>query len=181
MILTFLPPLKIVWPGDSSVPANKLQSHVSLGAKWLPLCIPSKHHSARASSEGLGDIAWVANTAVSDDRNAVLACFISALNDSCQLRDTAASDNTSDAATWMLDLAMKCPLPVTYIEPGPTPTLMPSAPAKIKSRVPSAVHTLPAITSVLGKRFFSSLVACIRWVVYSTIKSTSHLLVNVRQ
>ena len=36
---------------------------------------------------------------------------------------------------------------VVHIEPGPMPTLIPSAPASIKARVASAVATLPATTS----------------------------------
>ena len=53
---------------------------------------------------------------------------------------------------------MSCgtPKPVTMrvmqIEPGPTPTLMASAPASIRSRVPSAVATLPAMISTSPKR-----------------------------
>src|SRR4029450_13657114 len=35
---------------------------------------------------------------------------------------------------------------VVHMAPGPTPTLMTSAPASIRSRVPSAVTTFPATT-----------------------------------
>ena len=41
-------------------------------------------------------------------------------------------------------------------KPGPMPTLTASAPAAARSRTPSAVATLPAITSACGKRRFSS-------------------------
>ena len=37
---------------------------------------------------------------------------------------------------------------VVQTEPGPTPTLMPCAPAAIRSRAPSAVATLPATISM---------------------------------
>ncbi len=41
---------------------------------------------------------------------------------------------------------------VVHIAPGPTPTLTMSAPASIRSRVPSAVTTLPATTGTAGSR-----------------------------
>ena len=40
---------------------------------------------------------------------------------------------------------------VVHANPGPMPTLMASAPAAARSRTPSAVATLPAITSASGK------------------------------
>ena len=39
---------------------------------------------------------------------------------------------------------------VVQIDPAPMPTLMASAPAEIRSRVPSAVATLPAMTGKDG-------------------------------
>ena len=52
--------------------------------------------------------------------------------------------------------AENCGLPtpviirVVHIAPGPTPTLMTSAPASTRSRTPSAVTTLPATTGTVG-------------------------------
>jgi len=42
---------------------------------------------------------------------------------------------------------------VVQIDPGPMPTLIASAPASIRSRVASAVATLPAIRSMSGYLF----------------------------
>ena len=39
---------------------------------------------------------------------------------------------------------------VVHIAPGPTPTLIISAPAATKSRTPSAVTTLPATIGTVG-------------------------------
>lgn len=61
--------------------------------------VPSEHDSAGTGSESLGDITRGTNTSVRDDGNAVLACFVGTLDDSGQLRHTAASDNARDAAT----------------------------------------------------------------------------------
>ena len=44
---------------------------------------------------------------------------------------------------------------VVQIEPGPMPTLTPSAPASTKALAASAVAMLPPITSMFGKCFFT--------------------------
>jgi len=50
---------------------------------------------------------------------------------------------------------------VVQIEPGPMPAFTASTPAEIKSRVASAVATLPATRSTSGKRLFIFLAAAI--------------------
>ena len=59
-----------------------------------------------------------------------------------------------------LKIAVICGTPapattlVVHMDPGPTPTFTQSAPRLTKSRVPSAVATLPAITIFSGHAFF---------------------------
>ena len=73
-----------------------------------------------------------ADAAVGDERHAVR-------------RDTAAA-HSATAENW------GTPTPATtrveHTEPGPTPTLIASAPAAIRSSAPSAVATFPAMTSI---------------------------------
>jgi hypothetical protein len=55
------------------------------------------------------------------------------------------------------------PAPVTtrvvQIDPGPMPTLMPSAPARANSQAPSKVATFPASSSTPGSFDFTSFTA----------------------
>src|SRR5665213_2901818 len=72
------------------------------------------------------------------------------------------------------------PTPVTtrvvQIEPGPTPTFTPSAPASIKACAPSRVAMLPPMMSTLTSRFnlltISSTAAECPWAVSTTMMST---------
>ena len=48
---------------------------------------------------------------------------------------------------------------MVQIDPGPTPTLIASAPAATRFLAPVAVATFPATTSIFGKSFFSNLTA----------------------
>ena len=81
----------------------------------------------------------------------------------------------------MMAVICGMPTPVTtrvvQMEPGPMPTFTASAPASIRARAPSAVPTLPAMTSI-WKRFLISLTVRITfrlwpWAVSTTITSTS--------
>jgi hypothetical protein len=61
-------------------------------------------------------------------------------------------------------MAMICgtPAPVparVQMEPGPIPTLIPSAPALASSQAPSKVATLPASSSISGSFAFTILIA----------------------
>ena len=67
---------------------------------------------------------------------------------------------------------------MVHIDPGPIPTLIPSAPTSINSLVASAVTTLPAIICVSENSFFNLFTASITctewpWAVSITIFSTS--------
>jgi len=69
---------------------------------------------------------------------------------------------------------------VVQIEPGPMPTLMPSAPALISASAASAVAILPAIISTPGKVDLARMMASITpwewpWAVSITITSTPAL------
>src|SRR5205807_716573 len=90
----------------------------------------------------------------------------------------------SAAASPQLRIAVSCgtPAPVTtrvvQVEPGPTPTFTPSTPQAMRSRVPSAVATLPAIRGTSGHRAqTASTVANARsewpWAMSITRTSTS--------
>ena len=79
--------------------------------------------------------------------------------------------------------AVNCgtPMPATtrvvQIEPGPMPTLTPSAPASTRARPAAAVATLPATTST-AKRLLSSFTVFMTlvvwpWAVSTTSTSTS--------
>ena len=50
---------------------------------------------------------------------------------------------------------------MVHIDPGPIPTLIPSAPTPINSLVASAVTTLPAIICVSENSFFNLFTASI--------------------
>ncbi len=63
------------------------------------------------------------------------------------LRASAAQSRT--ALNWGLPTPVR--ILVVHIAPGPTPTLTMSAPASIRSAVPSAVTTLPATTGTSGE------------------------------
>ena len=60
-----------------------------------------------------------------------------------------------------LAIALTCGTPtpatirVVQIEPGPIPTLTPSAPASTKAKAALAVAMLPPITSICGKCFLT--------------------------
>ena len=85
------------------------------------------------------------------------------------------------AATSETAVICGTPMPATMrvvqMEPGPMPTLTPSAPASISARAASAVAMLPPITSTSGKCF---LIQATRlstpwlwpWAVSTTITST---------
>ena len=86
------------------------------------------------------------------------------------------------AAAAQSRIAVSCgtPAPVTtrvvQVDPGPTPTLTPSAPAAIRSRVPSAVATFPTISETSGQRgrmASTVLTARLEWPWAMSITSTS--------
>ncbi len=62
---------------------------------------------------------------------------------------SACSAQSKTAVSW--GIPMPATMRVVQIEPGPTPTFTTSAPAFIKSRVASAVTTLPATRGKSGK------------------------------
>ena len=80
-------------------------------------------------------------------------------------------------------IAVSCgaPAPVTtrvvQIEPGPTPTFTASAPASASALAPAAVATLPAITGMFLKFFFTFFIASITpfewpWALSRVMTST---------
>ena len=90
----------------------------------------AEHHDVGAGGDGLGDVAGELDAAVGDERDAVA--------------------RAAAAQSWM---AVTCGTPtpattrVVQIDPGPTPTFTPSAPAATMASTASAVTTLPPITS----------------------------------
>src|SRR5881409_835564 len=63
---------------------------------------------------------------------------------------------------------------VVQMEPGPTPTLIASAPASIRSRTASCVATLPATTSTSGKRPFNArTVSSTAWLWPCAVSTTT--------
>ena len=65
-----------------------------------------------------------------------------------RLRASAAHSRTAENCGRPTPVIMR----VVHIAPGPTPTLMMSAPASIRSRTPSAATTLPATIGTCGSR-----------------------------
>ena len=74
---------------------------------------------------------------------------------------------TSASTTSTTAVSCGTPTPATkrvvQTPPGPTPTLMASAPASTRSMAPWAVATLPAMISTSGWSALSSLMAAMAW------------------
>ena len=106
------------------------------------------HDLRRTGGEGEGDVARVAHAPVGPD---VLA----------QPAASAAHSSTAENCGRPTAVIMR----VVHMAPGPTPTLTMSAPAAIRSRVPSAVTTLPATTGTCGssERTAPSASSILRW------------------
>ena len=92
------------------------------------------HHGRRAGRDRLRDVARVADAAVGDDRDA--ACL------------------RAPRATLSIAVICGTPTPATMrvvqIEPGPMPTLTPSAPSSASARAAAPVAMLPPMTSMFG-------------------------------
>ena len=77
---------------------------------------------------------------------------------------------------------------VVQMEPGPMPTLIPSAPRLIKSRAPSKVATLPAIRSTSGSlrlmvphRFHHAFAVAVRRIHHQHVHFSCHQLLGAFQ
>ena len=88
-------------------------------------------------------------------------------------------------AQWSIAVICGTPTPettrVVQIEPGPIPTFTASAPASIKARVPSAVATLPATTSIVKSRLIRLTVSITFWLcpcAESTISTSTSALIR---
>ena len=123
------------------------------------------HDAVGAGRDGLGDVARILDAAVGDERNAGLSALPWRASAMAVICGTPAPETTR----------------VVQIEPGPMPTLTPSAPSAISSRAPSKVATLPAMSSTSGNCFLMWLTASstrLLWPWAVSITSTSTLLLT---